>query len=46
MRTTKSYKKYIQLYGPHFNKALCDYAVSLMETENGKITPFTKAQIE
>lgn len=46
MRTTKSYKKYIQFYGPHFNKALCDYAVSLMETENGKITPFTKAQIE
>lgn len=46
MRTTKSYKKYIQLYGPHFNKALSEYAASLMESKNGKITPFTKAQIE
>ena len=46
MRTTKSYKKYIQLYGPHFNKALSEYAASLMETKNGKITPFTKAQVE
>lgn len=46
MRTTKSYKKYIRLYGPHFNKLLCEFAVSLMEDKSGKITPFTKQQIE
>mgnify|MGYP006988826227 CR=1 FL=1 len=46
METTKSFKKYIQLYGPHFNKLLCEFAVDLMETQSGKITPFTKAQIE
>ena len=46
MRTTKSYQKYIKLYGPHFNKRLCEFAVSLMETENGPITPFTKQEIE
>lgn len=46
MRTTKSYKKYIRLYGPHFNKLLCEFAVSLMEGKSGKITPFTKQYIE
>lgn len=46
MRTTKSYQKYIKLYGEHFNKKLCDFAVSLMETDKGRITPFTKQEIE
>ena len=46
MKTTKSYNKYIQLYGPHFNKLLCEFAVGLMETKSGKIVPFTKTQLE
>lgn len=46
MKTTKSYKKYQRLYGPHFTKDLCNFAVSMMEDENGPITPFTKQEIE
>lgn len=46
METSKYYKKYIKLYGHHFTKALCDYAVSLMEDQNGPITPFKKQEIE
>lgn len=46
MKTTKSYKKYQRLYGPHFTKDLCNFAVSMMENENGPITPFTKQEIE
>lgn len=46
METTKSFKKYQRLFGPHFTKELCDFAVSLMEDENGPITPFTKQDVE
>jgi hypothetical protein len=46
MRTTKSFKKYYRLYGPHFTKDLCNFAVSMMENESGPITPFTKQEIE
>lgn len=46
MKTTKSYKKYQRLFGPHFTKELCNFAVSMMEDENGPITPFTKQEIE
>ena len=46
MRTTRSYKKYQKLYGPHFTKDLCNFAVSLMEDQNGPIQPFTKQEIE
>lgn len=46
METTKHYRKYIRLYGPHFTKDLCEFAVSLMEKENGPITPITKQQLE
>lgn len=45
MKTTKSFIKYIDLYGPHFTKALCDYAIGLMENESGKIKPITKQEI-
>lgn len=44
--TTRSYKKYYSLYGPHFTKSLCDYAVSMMEGTNGAITPFSKTEID
>lgn len=43
---SKYYRKYLRLYGPHFTKELCDYAVSMMETDNGKITPITKQELE
>lgn len=46
METTKSYKKYYRLYGPHFTKELCNFAVGMMENESGPITPFTKQEIE
>ena len=46
MEATKSYKKYLKLFGPHFTKELCDFAVSMMEDENGDIKPFTKQEIE
>lgn len=46
METTKSYKKYQRLFGPHFTKDLCNFAVSMMEDENGPITPFTKQDVE
>ena len=46
MRTTKHYRKYQRLYGPHFTKELCDFAVSLMEDDKGSITPITKQQLD
>ena len=46
MRTTKHYRKYQRLYGPHFTKELCSFAVSLMEDKNGHIIPITKQQLE
>lgn len=44
-------EQYINVYGCHFNKKLCDFAVSKMYTKNalGKkeyITPYTKEQVE
>ena len=46
MERTKSFRKYLRLYGPHFNKLLCQFAVSMMETENGSIQPYTKEEID
>lgn len=46
METTKSYKKYIKLFGPHFTKELCDFAVGMMENEQGQIKPLTKQEID
>lgn len=46
METSKWFKKYKELYGHHFTKRLCDYAVSLMQNEQGSFQPFTKEQIE
>lgn len=46
METSRLFKKYQKLYGPHFTKELCKFAVSLMETESGPIKPFTKEEIE
>lgn len=41
---------YLRYYGPHFNKKLCDFAVSQMKKKVGqqlvKITPYTKEQVD
>lgn len=46
MRTTKHFRKYQRLYGPHFTKELCDYVVSQMYDDKGHITPITKQELE
>lgn len=44
--TGRYYKEYLKQYGHHFTKKLCDFAVSMMETDSGQLTPFTKQQID
>lgn len=44
-------KAYLSQYGWHFSKAMCEWAVSMMEKEDGngkkvKITPWTKEQVD
>lgn len=39
-------KKYLQNYGWHFNKALCDYATSLMYKNGKKIEPLSKEFVD
>ena len=39
-------KIYLRNYGWHFNKALCDYAVSLMKKADEPIEPVTKETID
>ena len=46
----KYMRNYIRYYGYHFNKALCDFAVSKMYKKEGdkkiKITPYTKNEVD
>lgn len=44
--TGKYYKQYLKSYGHHFTKRLCDFAVSMMETDKGEFIPFTKDVID
>ena len=37
---------YLRYNGPHFNKKLLDFATSKMEDKNGKLTPYTKEQVD
>lgn len=46
MTTSKFFRKYLRLYGPHFTKELCKFAVSQMQNQNGHITPITKQELE
>lgn len=44
-------KAYLSQYGWHFSKAMCEFAVSRMEKEDGngkkvKIQPYTKDQVD
>lgn len=46
METSRLFKQYLKMYGPHFTKKLCEFAVSLMEDEQGSITPITKEELD
>lgn len=37
---------YLRNYGPHFNRKLCEFAVSKMYKKDGKIKPYTKEEVE
>lgn len=39
-------RNYLQNYGFNFSKKMCDFAVSLMKTKEGKITPIPKEKSE
>ena len=38
-------RTYLQNYGFNFSEKMCDWAVSMMKTKEGKITPITKDQV-
>ena len=38
--------KYLRNYGWHFNKALCNWAISKMVKNGKRITPYTKEQVD
>ena len=42
----KYMRKYLQNYGWHFNKALCNYATSLMVKHGKKVEPLSKEYID
>lgn len=39
-------RRYLQNYGWHFNKALCDYATSLMKKEGNKLATVSKEFVD
>ena len=42
-----AFEEYIDQYGPHFNKKLYEWAVSMMTDRNGnKVAPITKEQVD
>lgn len=38
-------RTYLQNYGFNFSEKMCDWAISMMKTKEGKITPITKDQV-
>lgn len=38
-------KAYLQNYGFNFSEKMCKWAVSMMQTENGKITPISRDEV-
>lgn len=42
----KGMKRYLQNYGFHFNKKAFDLAVEGMKDKDGKVTPYSKEQVE
>ena len=39
-------RRYLQNYGWHFNKALCNYAISLMKKDGSKLAPISKEFVD
>lgn len=48
--TPEAYREYRRLHGPHFNKKLCDFAVSLMMRKEGDdevpIKPMEREEVD
>jgi hypothetical protein len=42
----KSMRKYLMHNGWHFNKSLCDFAVSLMKKQGKKLDPLSKEFVD
>jgi hypothetical protein len=42
----KNMRKYLMFNGWHFNKALCDYAVSLMKKHGKALEPISKENVD
>lgn len=40
-----SMKEYLSIYGWHFSKKMCEWAVSMMKNKAGKITPYSKEDV-
>lgn len=37
---------YLRYNGPHFSKKLCEFAVGKMRKKDGRITPWSKAEVD
>lgn len=37
---------YLQNYGFNFSKKMCDFAISMMKTKEGKVTPIPKEKVD
>lgn len=42
----KSMTRYLQYYGWHFNKKMCDFAISKMIKKGSKLTPLSKESLD
>ena len=42
----KSMRRYLQHYGWHFNKSLCDFAISLMKKHGKRLEPISKENVD
>jgi hypothetical protein len=42
----ESMDRYLNMYGPHFNKKLCEEAVSRMYSDDDNLKPYTKEQVD
>lgn len=45
-RIPEKMKAYLSNYGFNFSKKMCEWAVSMMENKNGKISPMKKEEVE
>lgn len=45
-RIPEKMRAYLSNYGFNFSKKMCDWAVSMMETKEGKITPIPKEKVD